>query len=311
MTSFDPAGPFPELGELRRAVLRRDWPAIAAQFAGWQDWDDHEYAARLVADTADTEGFLGAAAERERQAGDGTLARTLYGARLISAGWEVRTGARAKNVSNAQFATFHDHLRRAEQVLIEVTAEQPGNATAWSQRIKINRGLELGQAEARRRYDRLSRYVPHLYVAQANVVQQFCPKWSGSIEKVHAFGLECMRAAPPGSLAPLALLEAHFEIAFELDADGRRAHWRRPDVRAEIEEAADRSVRHPAFRTGGYRALTANNHFALAFSQLGDPAAARPFFEATGGYCTGYFWSYFGGDETIAYDAARAKAMKA
>ncbi|WP_433055313.1 hypothetical protein [Dactylosporangium sp. CS-033363] len=307
MTSFDPAGPFPELGELRRAALRRDWPAIAAQFAGWQDWDDHEYATRLVADTADTEGFLGAEAERERQTRDGTLARTLFAARLISAGWDVRTGARANNVSDAQFATFHDYLRRAEQVLIEVTAEQPGNATAWSQRIKTNRGLQLGLAEARRRYDRLSRYVPHVYVAQANVVQQFCPKWGGSVEKVHAFGLECMRAAPLGSLAPLALLETHFEIAFERDA----SHWRRPDVRAEIEEAADRSVRHPAFRTRGYRALTAYNHFALAFSHLGDPAAARPFFAATGGFGTGYFWSYVGGDEQAAYNAARARAMKA
>jgi hypothetical protein len=310
VTDFDPAAPFPELRELRRAVLRQDWPAIAAQFAGLHDWDDHEYAARIVAEVGGSEGFLGGAAERERQARDGTLARTLHATRLISAGWDIRTSARAENVSRAQFTGFHDHLRHAERVLIEVTAEEPGNATAWAQRIKTNRGLQLGQHEVRRRYDRLSRQVPHMYVAQANVVQQYCPKWSGSVEKLHAFGLECLRGAPDGSLAPLALLEAHFEIAFAGSAEEARAHWSRPDVRAEVEEAANRSVRHPAFRARGYRAITAHNHFALAFSRLGDPAAARPHFEATGGFGAGYFWSYLG-NEAAAYDAARAKAMKA
>ncbi|HTJ33496.1 MAG TPA: hypothetical protein VL738_09725 [Dactylosporangium sp.] len=305
MIDFDPAGPHEELRELRRAVTRQDWPAIAGFFGRISDPSDHEFAARLVADVAGSEGFLGEVAERE----PGTLARTLLGTRLISAGWDVRTAARAKNVSRSQFEAFHEHLRRAERVLIEVTAEEPANATAWVARIKLNRGLQLGQNEARRRYDRLSRHVPHLYIAQANVVQQFCPKWSGSAEKVHAFGLECMRSGPDGSLASLALLEAHFELAFDLGRAEREQYWRRPDVRAEIEEAANRSVRHPAFRAG-YRALTAHNHFALAFSQLGDHAAARPHFMAIGNHGSGFFWGYLG-DEVAAFNAARAKAIKA
>ncbi|MEV8513516.1 hypothetical protein [Dactylosporangium sp. NPDC051484] len=305
MTDFDPAGPYEELRELRRAVTRRDWPAIAGLFERLDDPNDHEFAARLVADVADSEGFFGEAAQRE----PGTLARTLYGTRLISAGWDVRTGARATDVSRSQFAAFHDYLRRAERVLIDITAEEPANSTAWVARIKVNRGLELGQNEARRRYDRLSRFVPHLYIAQANLVQQFCKKWGGSVEKVRAFGVECMRSGPDGSLASLALVEAHLEIAFEVGHGERAGYWQRPDVRAEIEEAANRSVRHPAFRAG-YRALTAHNLFALAFNQLGDHAAARHHFMAIGNHGSGFFWGYLG-DEQAVFEAARAKAMSA
>jgi hypothetical protein len=306
VTAFDDdAAPFAELQELRGAVTRQDWPAIAARFAGITDPDDREYACRVVADVKGAEGFLGACAGRE----PGTLARTLYAARLISAGWEARSTYRAQHVSAQQFASFHDHLRQAERVLIDVTAEEPANATAWANRIKINRGLQLGQNEARRRYDRLSAHVPHMYNAQANVVQQFCPKWGGSVEKVHAFGLECLRAGPDGSLAALAVLEAHLEIAFEQETG---AQWRRPETRAEVEEAAARSVRHPAFRANGYRAITAHNNFALVYTLMGDHAAARPHFEAIGDFGAGPFWGYFStlGDGAF-FASSRKKAMKA
>jgi hypothetical protein len=308
VTDFDPAAPFPELVELRRVVQAHDWPAIEAAFAGMADPDDCEYAGRIVAAVKGSEDFLAECAARE----PGTLARTLYAARLVAAGWEARTTYRANHVSAEQFATFHDHLRRAERVLIEVTAEEPGNATAWSSRIKINRGLELGPNEARRRYDRLVRHGAPIYAAQANLVQQFCPKWSGSFEKVHAFGLECLRAGPDGSLAALALVEAHLEIAFEEETD---AQWRKPQTRAEVDEAAERSVRHPKFRAEGYHAMTAYNDFALVYTLLGDPAAARPYFEAARDVGVGPFWEYFGyfkqQNEATYYAAARKKAMKA
>ncbi|WP_432834269.1 hypothetical protein [Dactylosporangium sp. CA-092794] len=307
MTDFDPAAAFPELLELRAAVTRRDWPAIAALFAGLTDPEDQAFAAGIVAEVPGSEGFLGEAAQRE----PGTLARTLYGARLIVAGWRIRTAARAKDVSREQFEAFHDHLRRAERVLIEVTAEDPANAPAWARRITTNRGLQLGQNEARRRYDRLSRHVPDLYAAQSGIVQQFCPKWSGSVEKVYAFGMECMRGGRDGSLGALALLEAHFEISLELGGVERDGYWRRPQVRAELDEAAHRSVRHPAFRATGYRARTAHGTFALAYHLAGDRAAARPHFEATGGHGAGAYWQYISGDETAAFKAAMARAMKA
>ncbi|MET7392379.1 hypothetical protein ABZS66_02635 [Dactylosporangium sp. NPDC005572] len=305
MIDFDPVAPYPELRQLRAEVDRRNWPAVAAFFARLTDPDDHEYAVRIVSDTNGSDAFLRAAAEHE----PGTLARVLHAARLITVGWRMRTGARAQHVSQEQFANFHDYLRRAERILIGVTAEEPGNTSAWVQRLKINRGLELGQAEVRRRYDRLARHVPHVFVAQASVVQQYCPKWGGTDEKAHAFGLECMRRGPDGSLAALSMVEAHVEIGMDWDDERNTvAYLRRPAVRAEIDEAAARSVRHPAFRARGYRAITAHNYFALVYGKMGDLAAARPHFQAIGGFGAGFLWGYFG-DEHEVFASLRTQVL--
>jgi hypothetical protein len=296
---FDQAAPFPELRQLRLAMGQGDWPAVATFFAGITDPDDHEFVTRIVAETPGSERLL-------RDA-PGTLGRTLYAARLVVQGWDARSGKRAQHVSRDQFAAFHDYLRQAERILVDVTALEPANSSAWVQRLKVNRGLELGQAEARRKYDRLSRHVPHVYLAQASVVQQFCPKWGGTGEKTHAFALECMRGGPDGSLAALSLLEAHIEIAPD---DDFLKYLRRPDVRAEIDEAAERSVRHPAFRANGYRAITAHNLFALVYGKIGDFAAAKPHFQAIGDYGAGFFWGYFGEEKTV-FSTLRSKALKA
>ncbi|GAA0710576.1 hypothetical protein Drose_02200 [Dactylosporangium roseum] len=306
MIDFDPAAPFPELRQLWQAVQERNWPAVAAFFDGLTDPDDQTYATTLIAEIAGSEHFLWSVVE----SGGGTLARTLLAARLIVAGWEIRTAARAQHVSREQFAAFHDHLRRAERILIDVTALEPANVPAWVARLKTNRGLQLGLAEARRRYDRLSRHVPHVYAAQGSLVQQFCQKWGGSDEQAHRFGVECMRGGPEGSLASLALVEAHIEIGMDWDDDRKLvAHLRQADVRAELHEAADRSVRHPAFRRGGYHAITAHNLFALVFSKMGDFRAAADHFQFVGDHGTG-FWGYFG-DEKVVFSAMRSKTLKA
>ncbi|GAA2622002.1 hypothetical protein GCM10010399_61510 [Dactylosporangium fulvum] len=306
MIDFDLAGPFPELRQLRQAVNERNWPAVVAFFDGRTDPDDRTYATTLIAEISGSERFLQPVVDSD----GGTLARTLLAERLIVVGWEVRTSARAEHVSRKQFATFHEYLRRAERLLIDVTALEPANAPAWVARLKTNRGLQLGLAEARRRYDRLSRHVPHVYAAQGSLVQQLCQKWGGSDEQAHRFGLECMRGGPDGSLASLALVEAHIEIGMDWDDDRKLvAYLQRSDVRAELNEAADRSVRHSAFRRDGYHAITAHNLFALVFSKMGDFRAAAEHFRFVGDHGTG-FWDYFG-DEKVVFSAMRSKTLQA
>jgi hypothetical protein len=233
----------------------------------------------------------------------------------VASGALQRAQLRVVEPAGDFLAVARDERHRGAAVeqgmLIDVTALEPANASAWVQRLKINRGLELGQAEVRRKFDRLSRYAPDMYLAQASVVQQYCPKWGGSAEKAHAFALECMRGGRPGSLAALSLLEAHLEIGMDWDDERNTvAYLRRPGVRAEIDEAAQRSVFHPAFRANGYRAITAHNHFALLYGMMGDFAAAKPHFQTIGEFGAGFFWSYFGDERTV-FSALRAKALRA
>ncbi len=306
MIDFDPAGPFPELRQLRQSVIARDWPAVATFFGGLTDPNDQAYAGAFVSEIDGSEEFLRAVAESERS----QLARALYGNRLIVVGWNIRSALRAQHVSREQFAAFHEHLRQAERILIDVTAEEPGNPVAWVGRLKTCRGLQLGLPEARRRYDRLSRHTPYVYNAQASLVQQLCTKWGGSDEQARTFGLECLRRGPEGSLGALALLEAHLEIALETGLRQVGVYLQRPDVRAEIDEAAARSVRHPAFRADGYLAITAHNLFALVYSKMGEHAVAAEHFRAAAGHGSGLYWDYFGDDKATAFETEQARAWK-
>jgi hypothetical protein len=301
---FDPAAAYPEVSKLRAALAGGDWPAVEAIFAG-RDPDARTMLVGVAGEETGIEPLLlGVLADRP----DHALAGTLLGAHLIRVGWRIRSAARAKYVSREQFAQFHDHLRRAEQVLIDVTARHPDDVAAWTQRITNARGLELGQAEARRRYDRLARLTPHHAAAQATLLQQFCPKWSGTWEKAFAFARECAQAAPEGGLSPVVIAEAHLERWLDFDSGGQReAYLRDPQVVGEIWQAGQRSVLHPAF-TNRAGWVWVRSVFALMFSMTGQWAAAASQFTALGPLGSDYPWDYVGG--ASGFEKFRAEAYE-
>jgi len=293
---FDQAAAFPELVELRESVRAADWTAIELFFAGLSDTDMTVYAVKVVADVVGAEEFL-------ELLPPSPLARRLLAARHISKAWEIRSGKRAQFVSRDQFEGMHELLRRAEPILIELTAEDPADAVAWAFRLNSARGLELGQSEARRRYDRLARVAPHCFAAQSRLLQQLCPKWSGSWEAAHAFTKQCMDAAPPGSLSPAVVGEAHLEHYLDLEGAERGRYLAKVTVQQEIRAAADKSVLHPDF-IGGYHWPQAHGVFALLFAEMGDHRRAAAHFEALGDVASDYPWNMFG-DPAAGFDRLR------
>jgi hypothetical protein len=176
------------------AARAGDWRPVSNFFGHLADEGDRNFAAGVMTEVAGVERLLTEVASRDDSH---TLPQVLLAARHISMGGQARTGLRARHASRNQFAVFHDHLRRAEQLLIEVVAREPANAMAWALRVTTAMGLELGQSEARRRYDRLAASYPHHFSGQARLLQQLCPKWSGSWDAMHRFSRECLLAAPP------------------------------------------------------------------------------------------------------------------
>lgn len=302
--NFDAAAAYPQVSAVRAALAARDWPALRAQLA---EPDPHGRTVLVgeVGDATDIEEFLRGALAAEPE---DPVAGTLLGAYLIRAGWRIRSARRAQYVSREQFAQFFDHLRRAEQVLIEVTARHPDDAAAWTQRITNARGLQLGQAEARRRYDQLAKHHPHHLPAQASLLQQFCPKWSGSWERAHGFAQECAAAAPAGAPNAVLVVEAHLEQALDQDTLGKAgAHLRSPQVSREIHEAAQRSIWHPDFRNG-WGWLWVRSTFAMAFCLMEEWTAAAQQFQAMGPLGHEAMFGYIDGDETKQFQRFRDKA---
>lgn len=299
---FDQAAAFPELVELRDSVRAADWTAIELFFAGLSDIDMIVFAVKVIADIVGAEEFLA-------QLPPSPLARRLLAARHVSKAWEIRSAKRARLVSREQFDGMRQQLRLAEPILIELTAEDPGDVVAWAFRLRTARGLGVGQSEARRRYDRLARFAPHSYAAQSQLVQQLCPKWSGSWEALHGFARECMDNAPPGSLSPTAVGEAHVEHHSELEGEEAAGYLRNVAVQKEIVAAAEKSVLHPDF-TGGYHWPQAYGIFAALFGLIGDRERAAACFRALGDeVASEYPWQQLYQDPAAGFDWLRGKAL--
>ncbi|MFD0353914.1 hypothetical protein ACFVHW_09205 [Streptomyces sp. NPDC127110] len=307
---FEPSERIPALAALRSCVQRKDWDGVAAAFAALPDEDDRALACRTVAEWRGSEVFLREVTNR--LPGD-PLPRTLHADRLIQIGWGIRTGHRAEGVTQRQFDEFHAYLRRAELLLIDVCAEHPDFALAWYLRVITARGLELGQGEARRRYERLAEHHPSHFSGQMQLLQQLCPKWGGSWEAAHGFAQECAAKAPAGSpagaLVAIAQMEQYLEVAEKQNRRAAKAYLLEPENRARLLAAAGSSVLHPAARADAFHAVTAHNAFACAHSAAGLPAAAAVHFRALGDHASEFPWGYLSNDHAAEFVRHRRAAL--
>ena len=288
--NYDPLAPYPEIKRAEQAMRLGDWATVRAVY-GTLPWDGRTSLVR----TADrhVEDFLtGLVAHNPSD----TLAATMLAESLVDKGWTIRTSARATHVAKEQFAALHDCLRQAERLLIDVTAREPGNVAAWVIRLITARGLELGQSEARRRYDRASAHAPHLMQAQTQMLQQLCPKWGGSFERMHEFAWNCTMSAPEGAPNGIAVADGHIEHWMDLDSAESARYFADPSVRQEIQQAAARSVLHPRFGQP-YGWVSVRNSFAMVLCLIDDYPSAGRQFEALGNLATEGPWHYLGNAE--------------
>ncbi|MEV4346045.1 hypothetical protein AB0J83_16380 [Actinoplanes sp. NPDC049596] len=300
---FDVASHYPEAGVVRTAMTARDWSKVrttvdAAPPAG---------RSMLLGVAADVPGAEETLQEvLAADPGDSAAAATL-GQRWTAIGWKIRSAARAEYVTAEQFAAFHERLRRAEAVLIEGVARNPGDPALWAARLTSGRGLEVGLAEIRRRYDKAIALDPGHLPAQWAFLQSLCPKWSGSWELLHPWARETALAAPPGSTQGALVVDAHLEHWLDLPGGEGDRYLTSAPVRDEIYEAARHSVLHPGFGRD-YGWVHAASSFALAFSMLGDEEAAGAMFKQLGDLADDYPWSYLG-DPAAQIRTRRARAL--
>jgi hypothetical protein len=285
----------PAAAVLRAALRDQSWPAAEKVLAGASDADHLALLLDAGATVAGTEAWL---ADVVRVRPDDTLASLLCGTRLIAWAWEARTGLQAQYVGQDQFELFFERLCAAEDRLQDVVRRRPDSAAAWHQLVITARGLQLGVPEARLRFERAVTLHPGHVWAHQQMLQMVCAKWFGSREMMYEFADKAMRTAPPGS--PLGHLVAIAYLEESLDAPeypaGMARFMRSPHVRAALREAADRSVRHPAYRPGPvWRSV--HSAFAMAFALAGEYRAAAEQFRVLGDVVVTFPWLYLDGDQ--------------
>ncbi len=286
--AFDSLDTVDEFAGLRDALGGGDWRTAEQTLRGFAP-DVAAYAIAMIGEVDGIEKLLQAAVADDPGS---ACARTALGMRYVMIGWDIRTGARAEDVSAEQFAGFRTWLVAAEQLLIDACALDAAFSPAWGVRMLTARALEVGPAEASRRYERVRAASPDDLPAQIHMLEYLLPKWAGSDEQARAFAHDAAAQAPAGGHAGALVALYHLERWLELDGgDPGREYMRDAAVVDDLRDAAARSVLHPDY-TGGPLAAQAHSAFAMAFWLAGRPDEAAVHFDALGGRMTDLPWTY-------------------
>ena len=297
---LSPSAPYPEARALFKAAASGDW----AGCRGVLDVAEPQVRTRLIRLLGEND-RLGEFAMRAVDADpeDATAAAT-RAFQLIHQGWQIRSGLRAQYVSSRQLEGFHRYLAEAEHVLHAGLTRSTHDLALWTAGLLTARGLQMGLEHARYRYESLAAFDPHHLPGQTQLLQQLCPKWSGSWPEAEEFARTAMRAAPDGAHNAVLVVDYHLERWLDQQST---TELRSKQVRADLEEAADRSVRHPAFRrTVGWVGVV--NSFAMVFSLTGDHASAKQMFAMLGPYASELPWAYQSAHVPTAFRRSRARA---
>ncbi|GAA3381818.1 DUF4034 domain-containing protein [Cryptosporangium minutisporangium] len=305
--AVDPTLGDPAAARLLADMERRDWRAVHEFLRVVDDPDALSFYVGLASRAKGVQAWAGEWADAEPRS---HLPMLVRGAHAIDWAWLARGNKWAKNTSTAQFRIFERRLRFAHEYLVEAIARNPHDPTAWAELIVCGVGMGLGVQEAQRRFgEAVARHRWHLG-AHSGLFMQLCLKWGGSDELMHRFALETAATAPPETGLAGLIADAHLErwLYLTRDEDGR-AHLRRPDTRAELHAAADRSVRHPAYRPRlGWQ--VDHNRLAMAFWLAEEYDAAAELFDVLGDQVTAWPWRYLGSTPGETFARARDESYR-
>ncbi|WP_433793378.1 tetratricopeptide repeat protein [Actinoplanes sp. CA-252034] len=267
---LDPAAAYPRITGLRVALDSGDWPACRAVLDAAEPVERTELTMIGLTEPG-LETFLRGVLDGDP--GDGAAA-VLLGRHLIETADPVR----------------------AERLLVDAAARSPRDPAIWTARLSTAGDLGLARSEVDRRYARLAEIDPHHLPGQRRYLLRLCPRPGGDWEPAHTFARTAAGSAPPGSFGPVLIAEAHLERWREehrrSPSAGRR-YLAADEVRAELHEAARRSVWHADFRHahGWVRVVST---FAMVFALLDDRPAADSLFTALGDLGSRHPWAHLG-----------------
>lgn len=301
--SIDPTMGDPTAAALRMALQQRDWRTARDLLTPITDPDDHAFYLSVAGNVPGVQDWIGEWIDAEPRS---TLPLLVRGVHAVFWAWEARGGARASQTRQEQFREFWKRLKLAENCLDEVADRDPDDTTARTFLVASARGRQVDREEAQRRFDAVIERHPWHQVAHEHMLQYLCKKWFGSHEEMFEFARGTVAKAPAGSplgtLVPVAHLEKWIDLPIGEDAEyiGEAA------VIAELNEAADHSVRHPDYqRRPGWPVV--HNTFAMGFAMAGDFPSAAEQFEVIGDLVTEWPWQYHSNDPVASFSAARQR----
>jgi hypothetical protein len=291
---------------------RGRWQEFHDFLEATRDWTVRDFYVTVLSNNVDgrPEWLEEWVAARPRSA----VALLFRGAHGVKWAWDARGGGLAKAVQEEAWPLFHARLVDADRDLARAAALDDTDPTPHAESITVAMGLSLGLTEARRRFGEAARRDPWHNSAHTRMVQITAAKWAGSHEEMLGFARWASARAPEGlglhQVIPLAHVERWFAMSRE-PTDGKvraRTYFRNEEVRAEIRQAALRSIYSPRY-VPTRNTVSERNVFAMTLRLTHDYAAQLDQMHLIGPLNQKYPWQYHG-KPGVAYEQARQSALK-
>lgn len=209
----------------------------------------------------------------------------------IQQAWEIRTGYRARHVSEDQFRAFFTLLEDAVPVIVAAAELNPTDPVPWEVALTHARGIQAPRDVFDAYWAQAVARAPHHYGCHATALQYLCDKWYGSHEEMFAFAEQAADGALPGSkLHALPLMAA---VEYEVVSDDSTEDG--PVDRARIEAAVARALELSSwYEPGDPDAAGFRNHLALMLIFAERWTEALEVFRAIGVHARSFPWGYVG-----------------
>ncbi|HOW58604.1 MAG TPA: DUF4034 domain-containing protein [Candidatus Omnitrophota bacterium] len=198
------------------------------------------------------------------------FANLVAGIFYIDYAWEARGAGFSKTVTSKGYRLYRERLEIAQKYLTKAYGLNPDDPWAPINLLTVARGQGLEFAEMEKWFQQAVKVDPTAYRAYLLKLTYLMPKWHGSREQMFVFAREAASNAPPKTIIPLILADAHREMYYR---DDTKEYFKKDPVAWKETKAVYERVTNDFPKSNHYL-----NDFALTAYRAGDFETARTLF---------------------------------
>ncbi len=130
----------------------------------------------------------------------------------IQYAWHARGSGWGSTVTNEGDRLLRERLLAARDYLEKAYSLDPSDPIVPAMLITVAMGLGSKYEEVEKQFQRAVGADSSEYAAYSSKLNYLMPKWYGSRDQMFLFASKAVKSAPPNSLIPLIMVEAHMEM---------------------------------------------------------------------------------------------------
>ncbi len=143
---------------------------------------------------------------------DSHFANACLGLFLVKYAWNSRGSGVGSTVTDQGRTIFNERLQEAERLLEKAYGLEPNDPVVPASLITVAMGLGHNREQVEAQFQRALKADPSDYWAYNVMLTYLMPKWHGSRDEMFAFARYWAKNSPAGSMGPLVLAKAHWEM---------------------------------------------------------------------------------------------------